>query len=152
VIRRRVPAEVRARADGRRILAWAHTADGYLVATAEDLMLPDGGGVGWDAVVRAAWEPPVLQIVLPAGPRRFTLDEPRGIPDAVNERVTASVVVQDHIPLRGDKGIRVLARRVPGGSDVTWRVTFDAGLDPADPQLRGDAEDALARLRTSIGL
>jgi len=70
----------------------------------------------------------------------------------VNERVKASVVVQHHVPLRGDKGVRIVARRVPGGTDVTWRVTFDPGLDPQDPALRADAEAALAEVRTTMGL
>jgi hypothetical protein len=64
------------------------------------------------------------------------IENPGLIPEVVNERVKASVVVQHHVPLRDDKGVRIVARRKPGGADVTWRVTFDPGLDPQDPDLR----------------
>jgi hypothetical protein len=83
---------------------------------------------------------------------RLVIERPGNIPQVVNERVKASVVIQHHVPLRGDKGVRLVARRRPGGTDVTWRVTFDSGLDPRDPDLRDQADLALQELRTSIGL
>jgi hypothetical protein len=152
VIGRRPPPDVRDRAGGRDTLAWAAVDDGWLVATRDRLLLPDGDEPTWDAVVRATWDAPVLELVLADRRVLMTLEEPGRVPDVVNERVKASVVAQHHVPLRGDAGVRLVARRTPGGSGVTWRVTFDAGLDPADPRLREAADSALAELRAALGL
>lgn len=151
MIGRRTPAAVRERAAGRDALAWAGADGGWLVATRDRLLLPDGDEVTWDRVIRATWDTPVLELVLADRRVRMTLDEPGRVPDVVNERVRASVVAQHHVPLRGDAGVRLVARRTPDGS-VTWRVTFDTGLDPADPRLREAADAALAELRAALGL
>jgi hypothetical protein len=152
MIGRRVPAAVQELAAGGRPLAWGRTADGWVVATAEQLVLPALGPRNWEDVIRAAWDEPVLEVQLADGIVRCALDESGRIPQVVNERVKASVLIQHHVPLVGDKGVRIVARRPPGGTDVRWRVTFDPGLDPADPQLRAAADDALTELRASIGL
>ncbi len=149
---RRAPAEVRKRAGGDKPLAWAPVAGDWVVATRDRLFLPLQEPVRWDEVIRAAWDAPVLELQLAQGPYRLVIENPGLIPDVVNERVKASVVVQHHVALRGDKGVRIVARRVPGGTDVTWRVTFDPGLDPQDPALRADAEAVLAEVRTTMGL
>jgi hypothetical protein len=60
--------------------------------------------------------------------------------------------VQRHVALRGEAGARFLGRRVPGSTDLRWSVVFDAGLDPRDPVLRARADDALAVLRSSLGV
>ena len=84
---------------------------------------------------------------------RVRLDADLGrLPEVVRERVTASIVIQHHVELVGERGARLLARRVPGTTDLRWSVVFDAGLDPADPELRRRADEALAVLRTSLGI
>lgn len=150
--RRRAPAEVRDKAGEGKPLAWAPVAQEWLIATADVLIVPGREPLGWVDVVRAAWDEPVLELQLPEGMYRLVLEEPGHIPQVVNERVKASIVIQHHVPLVGDKGVRIVARRTPGGSEVSWRVTFDPGLDPEDPDLRRGADDALTQLRTSIGL
>lgn len=147
---RRPPAEVRQRV--RRPLAWAPVAGDWVIADAQTLHLPHREALPWAQVVRAAWDDPVLELQLPEGPYRLVIERPGNIPEVVNERVKASVVVQHHVPLRGDKGVRLVARRTPGTTDVTWRVTFDTGLDPQDPDLRSMADAALQDLRTTLGL
>ncbi|HRY10339.1 MAG: hypothetical protein H6526_00560 [Actinobacteria bacterium] len=149
---RRPPAEVRQRAHGEKPLAWARVAGDWVVATRDRLFLPMQDPITWDQVIRAAWDDPVLELQLAEGPYRLVMEQPGLIPELVNERVKASVVVQHHVALQGDKGVRIVARRKPGGSEVMWRVTFDAGLDPGDPVLRAQADAALADLRTTIGL
>lgn len=125
---------------------------GWLVATRDVLILPDHDSMTWDQVIRAAWDEPVLEVQIPEGIVRLVLDEPGSIPEVVNERVKASVVIQHHVPLVADRGVRLVARRKPGGTEITWRVTFDPGLDPADPALRAAADGALAELRANVGL
>jgi hypothetical protein len=149
---RRVPAEVKQRAAGEKPLAWAPVAGDWIVATRDRLFLPLAEPLAWDEVIRAAWDAPVMQLQLPQGPYRLVLENPGAIPEVVNERVKASVVIQHHVPLQGDLGVRIVARRRPGASEVTWRVSFDAGLDPRDPGLRAAADAALAELRATLGL
>lgn len=146
----RAPAQVRQRV--RKPLAWAPVGGDWVIATSEQLLLPFRDAITWDQVVRAAWDEPVLEVQLPDGPYRLVLERPGNIPRVVNERVKASVVVQHHVPLLGDKGVRIVARRRPGTTEVTWRVTFDTGLDHHDQQLRAAADEALRDLRTTMGL
>ena len=147
---RRVPAQVKQRA--RKPLAWAPVAGDWMVATSEQLYLPHRDPVFWDEVIRAAWDEPVMEVQLADGPYRLVIERPGAIPQVVNERVKASVVVQHHVALRGEKGVRIVARRRPGTPDVSWRVTFDAGLDHQDPELRQEADAALQELRRNLGL
>ncbi len=149
---RRIPAEVQELAGEQRVLAWAAVDDGWVVTTHDRLLLPGREPVGWQDVVRAAWEDPVLEVQVPGGIVRLVLDAPGNIPEVVNERVKASVLVQQHVALIGDKGVRLVARRKPGDTAIMWRVTFDAGVDPNDPIVRAAADDALAELRASLGL
>ncbi|MCB0902680.1 MAG: hypothetical protein KDC17_00710 [Actinobacteria bacterium] len=149
---RRIPAEVQDLAGDQRVLAWAAVDDGWVVTTHDRLLLPGREPLGWQDVVRAAWDAPVLEVKVPGGLVRVVLDAPGNIPEVVNERVKASVLVQQHVALIGDKGVRLVARRKPGDTAIMWRVTFDAGVDANDPAVRAAADDALAELRASLGL
>lgn len=147
---------------GERVLAHARTPSGAPVAvTAEALYLPQRSGdvrrVAWDHVSYAAWEAPVLE-VLEAGatvPARVLLEEPGRVPEAVRERVTSSIVVSERVVLvagpDGDEGARISGRRIPDSTDLHWTVTFDPGLDPADPVLRAAADRELGRMREWYG-
>jgi hypothetical protein len=150
--RRRIPDAVTARVGGGRPLAWAAAGEAWVVTTHDRLLLPDRDPLLWEQVVRAAWDDPVLELQIPGETVRVVLDDPGHVPEVVNERVKASVVVQQHVALVGEKGVRLVARRAPGGTTITWRVTYDAGLDPDDPAVRAAAEDALSELRAAIGL
>lgn len=169
--RRRLPDEVRALVPkGQRLRAWASgppRLDGsptYVVATDVALYAPGyvpsalgTDAVEWDRFVRAAWDEPILDAVVTndAGGStlmRVTLDNPGSLPEVVRERITASIVMSNHIDLVGDLGARLVARRVRGSQEIKWSVVFDSGLDPSDPVLRARADEALTRLRDSAGI
>jgi hypothetical protein len=161
-VRLRPPAEIRARAGGERVLAWLPSGTSSLVATEVALLLPDGSEparVPWDLVLRAQWDEDGLDLTAQTGPggRPVVVHVPvtgdiGTIAGVVRERVNASIVVQDRITLSGRAGARVVARRVPGSTDLRWSVVFDPGLDPGDPALRAAADAALAELRASLGV
>ena len=138
-----------------RVLAVAHTADGtHLVVTSWGLWLPepdtaDGPRrVGWHLVSRAVWRNGALAVVeaveeeiaVGEGPpavlladrpaRRFRLVEPAGVPEAVHERVEASIRSRHHRDLPGG-GAWFVQRKVPGRDGTVLQVRPDPGTDPA---------------------
>jgi hypothetical protein len=166
VIGRRKPSV--AVAAGERVLAWCHDREGRVVAGTRDaLYLPrpasDAGEplrVPWEQVEAADWDADtsVLRVseVGTWGARRpvhrLVLVQPTLLLQLVRERVTATVVLQRHVPIAGRRGLRVIARRAPGGDRaVTWVYEFDEGVDPADPAVRAAADAALALAQDEVG-
>lgn len=158
---RRVPPEVRDVVPrGERLLAWARVSPGG-VAVATDaalyLPVPQVIRLAWDLVAKATFDETGSLVVegradarSPDRAWRVLLNEPGPLPTVVYERVTSSVVVSERVVIDGDKGARIVARRV--GDGLRWTVTFDAGLDPADPHVRARADAALADLRSTLGV
>lgn len=155
------PAEVRASLGlepGEHVIAHATTPDGgFVVATDRALHLPGGGHVGWDRVEHATWKGGWLQVreVTARGeqPRQHNLRlaEALALPEAVRERVTASIVVNRYARLTGGRGVRVVGRRRAGSDSIRWTLIFDPGLDPDDPDLRAMAEQVLQNVRIQTG-
>ena len=145
-----------------RVVAWGSDSDGtqtaYAAATDRALYLSSRGErIPWNQISKASWDEPVLElaVVTASGESelvRVHLDDARDMPAAVHDRVTASVVVSEWVDLRGGKGARMVARRASDGDEVRWSVVFDSGLDPSDPGLREAADEALSRLRDSLGI
>jgi hypothetical protein len=153
---------------GERVLAFGTDPLGrYVIATTEGLHLqrrpPAYSRLDWSAIRHASFDSMAL---------RLDVDEPNGtattatalkvplldqgdLPQVVRDRVMASIALQQHVALRGRLGVTVAARRQPRSDDLLWGITYDAGLDPADPadpDLAADAADALARIRVDSGL
>lgn len=137
---------------GERVLAIggeavATDAALHLGGTEEATRLP------WERVEQATWQDGVL-IVREVGGRRHSLrlEKPGSVPETVRERVTATVVVSQHVKLPGG-GVRIVGRRPPRADGaLRWAFVFDSGLDPADPGLRAQAEQALEEIRRQTGL
>jgi hypothetical protein len=162
------PADVVARAglpDGERVLAATSARDGrWLLATRRRLVVvpPDGPveTVGWEQVEAADWsrDEDRLRVsqVGEYGERRpvheFVLDEPGKFLALLRERVTASVVLQRRVVVRGKQGLFVVARRVPDTGEITWAYELDAGVDPDDPEVRRLAELGLQAAAEELGL
>lgn len=153
---RRLPADVRkslATEPGERVLTFAQGEDGYVVATNLALFLSDGTRVPYETIDRAGWDEDGLRVLTTAGEVRLErLTEPRMLPETVRERVNATIVVNKHVDLPGRGGVRLVARRRPGGEVLGWTLVFDDGLDPDDPGLRAQAEQALEGVRRSMGV
>jgi hypothetical protein len=146
---------------GERVLAWTETTAGEVLAgTREALYLP-GVRLAWEDVEAADWDRDTgLFRVAEVGrwgqrrpEHRYAIDEPRRLLELVRERVTASVLLVRHVPIDGRRGLRVIARRAPGGDrGVRWVYEYDAGIDPDDPTVRLAAEAALEAARDEVGL
>lgn len=151
------PEAVRAlRPRGERMLAYAFTAgDKPVLATDRSLSFIDGSGarrLGWADIEHVTWRDGRLEVrENGADGATHTLDipEPGRLTDLVYDRVTSTILVSRHTELRGDLGVRVVARRAPRATDVTWHIRFDDGLDPTDPDLREAADRFLADTRAA---
>ena len=144
-------------APGESILASAMTADGRSVCGTRDaLYLPSR--IPWESVEAADWdsETSTLRVAeIDAEPHSVVLeaDEPRRLLELIRERVTASVVLQRHVPVDGKRGLRVIARRAPGRRDnLTWMTRYDDGIDPDDPDVQRLAAETLALAKSDVGL
>ena len=163
---RRTPAPDLALGPGERVLAWCRTVDDGLLAGTRDALYVevDGGDVTripWEQVEAADWDADtdVLRVSLVGswGEQRveheLALTEPGRLLEMVRERVTASVVLQRHVPLAGRRGVRVIGRRAPRGhAPIEWFYEYDEGVDPDDPAVRTAAEEALVAARSDVGL
>ena len=162
MMRKRVPAELKSRADGKRVLAWASSGSSWLAATEAALLLPDGAEpaeLSWDLILRVTWPDAFAEVAYQeqagGAPRAIKVPVQDGVEvlaAVVREQVMASIVVQHHVAVDGDRGARLVARRVPGETDFRWSVVFDSGVDSSDPQIREQVDLALASLRTSLGV
>jgi hypothetical protein len=152
-------------APGERVLAAATAADGTELAGTRDAfyVVTDGATrrVPWEEVEAADWDSDTdlfrLSEVGSWGERRpvhtATLTEPGRLLELVRERVTASVVLQRHVPVAGRRGLRVIARRAPSGAGrIQWVYEYDEGVDPDDPLVREAAREALEVMRRDVGL
>ncbi len=156
---------------GERLLADAVAAEGHLGGTRDALYLVRSRGgttfelsetirIPWEDVEAADWDQDtsVLRVTEVGSwgrerpEHRFTLDEPGRLLELVRERVTASIVLQRHVPVDGRRGLRVIARRAPRGDrPVQWVYEYDEGVDPADPEVRRLAREALAAAQEEVG-
>lgn len=164
-------------AAGERVLAWCTaTIDGpdggevvlagtrdalYLDGRRDAEVVGDGTRLPWEEVEAADWDVDTESFRVSEVGRwgyerlehRFTITDPGRLLELVRERVTASVVFQRHIPIRGVRGVRVIARRAPrGDSPLHWIYEYDAGIDPDDPEVRALASAALDLARDEVGI
>jgi len=146
---------------GERPLARAVSADGVTVAGTRDALHLDERRIPWETIEKADWDAEsetltVTEVGTWGEPRpvhRVRLPDPGRLLEMVRERVTASVVLQRHVPVRGRRGFFVVARRAPGGNaPLQWVYEFEEGVDPDDPQVRRAAEEALAAAQQDVGL
>lgn len=138
-----------------RVLAAARQADGGWVAATERALVGAGWRVPWAEVAHAQWLDEDGVLILDPVPgtfeaRRVPLVEPGLLPEAVHERVMASIVVSRRVAVRGG-WVRVVARHDPSGG-LAWQVVPDRGVDPDAADVRLVLDAALAALRAELGL
>ncbi|GAA4693885.1 hypothetical protein [Nocardioides conyzicola] len=157
---------------GERLLADAVAAEGHLGGTRDALYLVrarGGGALGLEETIRIPWEEvqaadwdqdsSTLHVTEVGSwgevrpDHHFTIEAPGLLLELVRERVTASVVLQRHVPIAGRRGVRVIARRAPSGDQpVQWIYEYDEGVDPADPAVQEAAARALEAAQADVGL
>jgi hypothetical protein len=165
-----VPADVLSLAGlarGDKVLAHTTTTDGtWLLGTRDALVVVgadarDAERIAWEQVETADWDREAERLAVAEvgeyGQVRpvhgFTIADPCRLLQMIRERVTASVLLQRRVTMPGSKkGFTVVARRAPRrDGEVTWAVEYDAGVDPADPDVAEAADTALRAAQDEVG-
>jgi hypothetical protein len=141
-----------------KILAWVDDGAGRVVVASETALHlqrtpPSYSRVGWEQVERASYDSGTLTVVLVPEQGSATLRIPVGdgreLPVVVRDRVTASILVNRFVPLRGEAGVRIVGRRQENGQ-VLWRSELDPGL-AEDAGAQKAAALALTEVRAEVG-
>jgi hypothetical protein len=142
---------------GDRVLGWAPTRSGHLVATLSGLWLLSSGQssqLRWEQIDRAVWGDPVL-VAYPADaagePWKTVLDSPGRVPALVRERVEASIAVNAVRRLSSGGRVRIVARRRFGEHGLAWNARFERPADARDPAARAQADAAIAEQQALLG-
>lgn len=139
-----------------RILSWTHAQEGFCVGTPSHLNVGDASGwkhVGWHEIERGDWNAETQALRWAEyGGRRGTahLDPPARMPELFRERIAASIVLEKFVPVRGDKGVIISARRNLAAPDaaVSWHRSLSQGLRWDERGVEELAEATIADLRT----
>ncbi len=141
------------------LLAWARGSDILAVATRADLAVAQEGIwqiIPWDDILQGKWQEAdgALQWVLLDGHRQeVRLADAGDLPGVFMERVQASIVVQERVPVLGGSGeILVSARRNPaGGGQLRWMVQPVGRISLQDPEVQRVALAETENLRREYG-
>ncbi len=153
------PPDALARFDrDERVLAWAASPEGTVVATPAGLWLPDRDRISWHLVTHVVWNGAVMTVTVARPveddvlelepPVKIRLTEPRTLPETVQQRFYSSRAHTARHRLDDGTGVIVVARRVPGVDGLSWYVVFDEPAVRHDPVARAEVAQLLAEERT----
>jgi len=143
-----------------RSLARATTLDGVVVAGTRDVLRIGDHELPWEQVQGADWDKDSSTLVVSEvghwgdqrPVHRLVLPEPGRLVQLVRERITASIVLQRHVPVTGRHGVFVIGRRAPSGrGPIAWIFEYQEGIDPADSAVQQAAAAALREARNDVG-
>lgn len=141
-----------------RILAWAQGPDGYAVGSPAGLSVgeQEWRHVGWHEIERGGWnaETAVLSWAQYGGRRGSVgLTGPGRLPELFRERIAASIALERFVPVAGERGVIVTARRDLGADGaISWHSSLTRGLTWHTDGVQAAADEALARLRSEYDL
>jgi hypothetical protein len=138
-----------------RILAWARTPTGFCIGGLTRLSITDQGSwthTPWHLIERGEWNAETRTLRwkrLDGGHGSAVLSEPGRMPELFRERIAATIALERFVPLAGERGVIVTARRnlVDGGS-ISWHTTLTRGLTWQTDGVREAADRAAAELQT----
>ena len=87
----------------------------------------------------------------PPAALRLVDDRSRVFPDTVRQRIDASILLSERVPVRRGGDVRVALRRDPDGRLLT-QVVGTGDVDLSDPATAAAVDAAEARLREAAGL
>jgi hypothetical protein len=143
-----------------RILAWAASRTGFCIAALATFSYGNENGwehVGWHEIEHGSWNAELRRLswVCYAAPGEapargsVELTEPGRMPELFRERILATIAVEKFVPLSGERGVTVTARRDLGrGGAVSWHGTLTRGLSWETDGVRAAVDQAMEELRT----
>jgi len=147
---------------GRRptILAWANTADGWVIGLPEAMLAGDGeswSSFPWHQVTTGQWDGSSNRLSwLDADGVRHeaTLEGGGRFAELFNERVSASVVVSRRAELAAGRHVTLALRRdlEPGSDHTAWQVIPGPGVDLDHPATKARVDQELAAAQADFGL
>jgi hypothetical protein len=142
-----------------RILAWATGPAGFVVGSPAALSLETDGAwthVGWHEIERGGWnsETATLSWTLHGGRRgSVRLDQPGRLPELFRERIAATIALERFVPVVGDRGVIVTARRdLAADGAISWHSSLTRGLSWQSEGVQAAADRAMAELRSEYDL
>ncbi len=142
-----------------RILAWAGEGDQLVIGS--PAVLTTGGAqgwqhIGWHEIERGGWNDELhrLSWVRLDGRRgEVQLAEPGRLPELFRERVEATIVLRQFVPLAGERGVTISARRPLGRSGpLDWHTSLTRGLTWQTAGVQEAVDDALAQTRAEFDM
>ncbi|CAI9411139.1 hypothetical protein AESSP_02588 [Aestuariimicrobium sp. T2.26MG-19.2B] len=140
-----VSRDLESRVPGARALAWAAGPDdSWAVALDSALAIGRRGQWevhGWHLLQAGGWnrDSSSLRWTTNTDERgSIVLDDPGRVPEVFNERVMASIVVQQNFDAPGGGRVMVAGRRALGaaGGATVWQAVSQGRADLDDPQVR----------------
>jgi hypothetical protein len=142
-----------------RIFAWATTSTGFCIASPATLSYGDEEAwkhIGWHEIERGAWNAELRKLTwaLHAAPGKSSprgsleLIEPGRLPELFRERIVATIAIEKFVPLVGERGVTITARRDLGGTGaVAWHSTLTRGLSWQTAGVRAAVDQAMEQVR-----
>lgn len=157
---RRPPTSVRDLVpSSERLLGWCETQpEGFAVVTDDRIVVPEAGlDCRWIEVLAVAWDDPIVELTVwrrggPPASVIVRLERAGVLPQVIRERVMQSLLTQHFVPLRGNLGVRLLARRDPATDETFWQRVYDHGIDPSDPAIRAEVDRAQRAASEAFGV
>jgi hypothetical protein len=147
-----------------RILAWAMSPTGFCIASPAAFSYGNENGwghVGWHEIEHGSWNAELrrlswLRYAAPGeAPARGSVEltEPGRMPELFRERILATIAVEKFVPLSGERGVTVTARRDLGrGGTVSWHGTLTRGLSWQTEGLPAAVDQAMEQVRAEYEL
>ena len=117
--------------------------------------------LGWHEIERGGWNAELnkLSWVRYAAPGEapthgvLELTEPGRLPELFRERISATIAVERFVPLAGERGVIIAARRDLGGSGaVVWHGTLTRGLSWQTDGVRAAVDQAMGQLKSEYDI
>jgi hypothetical protein len=137
------------------MLAWAATPDGFCIGSPGALSYGSDSAwthLGWHQIERGGWDEEAHRLSwrrLDGEEGSVELPAPGRLPELFRERVAASIALEKFVPLSGQRGVIITARRDLGhGGSVDWHSTLSRGLTWQTAGVREAVDEVMAEIRT----
>lgn len=142
------------------VLAWATTADGWIVGLTGAMLLGDGEHWQvflWHEVATGQWDRPTSRLSwqdADGHPHEVVLEAGGRFAELFNERVGASLMVSRRVDLGPGQHVSLALRRnlEPGSDQTLWQVVGSSEIDLRNPAVQARIDQELAAAQADFGL